>query len=208
MNTSNFINPISLIEYKNVLSYDKINNLTDNVRGILHNLFSSKLFTTNIISIQDILDYYNLLTLEQSNELFTTTSYDYLILANTSYETRSIDTSYDLVSQIEEQYDYVDIIVSRLLVLDPSINREILKDLYSNFNCHTYLILSIINLISTIKEEQNNPQFIVKGNKRKYAVAIDRYGVEAIKSEYSYTLDPQILIDQLKIIINQRNPQT
>lgn len=153
MNTCNFINPISLIEYKNVLSYDKINNLTENVRGILHNLFSSKLFTTNIISIQDIIDYYNLLTLGQSNELFTTTSYDYLILANTSSNTRSIDTSYDLVSQIEEQYDYVDIIVSRLLVLDPSIDREILKDLYSNFNCHTFLILSIIDLISKIKEE-------------------------------------------------------
>jgi hypothetical protein len=58
-----------------------------------------------------------------------------------------------------------------------------------------------------IKEEQNNPQFIVKGNKRKYAVAIDRYGVEAIKSEFSFTQDPNDLIEQLKLVIDQQNLQ-
>ena len=57
-----------------------------------------------------------------------------------------------------------------------------------------------------IKEEQN-PQFVVKGNKRRYAVAIDRYGVEAIKSEYSFTLDPNDLIEQLKLVIDQQNLQ-
>lgn len=57
-----------------------------------------------------------------------------------------------------------------------------------------------------IKEEQN-PQFVVKGNKRKYAVAIDRYGVEVIRSEYSFTQDPNDLIEQLKLIIDQQNLQ-
>jgi len=57
-----------------------------------------------------------------------------------------------------------------------------------------------------IKEEQD-PRFVVKGNKRKYAVAIDRYGVEAIKSEYSFTQDPNDLIEQLKLIIDQQNLQ-
>jgi hypothetical protein len=57
-----------------------------------------------------------------------------------------------------------------------------------------------------IKEEQN-PRFVVKGNKRRYAVAIDRYGVEIIKSEYSFTLDPNDLIEQLKLIIDQQNLQ-
>jgi hypothetical protein len=57
-----------------------------------------------------------------------------------------------------------------------------------------------------IKEEQN-PRFVVKGNKRKYAVAIDRYGIEAIKSEYSFTQDPNDLIEQLKLIIDQQNLQ-
>ena len=57
-----------------------------------------------------------------------------------------------------------------------------------------------------IKEEQNS-QFVVKGNKRRYAVAIDRYGVESIKSEYSFTQDPNDLIEQLKLIIDQQNLQ-
>jgi hypothetical protein len=57
-----------------------------------------------------------------------------------------------------------------------------------------------------IKEEQD-PRFVVKGNKRKYAVAIDRDGVEAIKSEYSFTQDPNDLIEQLKLIIDQQNLQ-
>jgi len=57
-----------------------------------------------------------------------------------------------------------------------------------------------------IKEEQN-AKFVVKGNKRRYAVAIDRYGVEIIKSEYSFTLDPNDLIEQLKLIIDQQNLQ-
>ena len=57
-----------------------------------------------------------------------------------------------------------------------------------------------------IKEEQNIA-FVVKGNKRRYAVAIDHDGVEVIKSELSFTLDPQDLIDQLKLVIDQRNLQ-
>lgn len=57
-----------------------------------------------------------------------------------------------------------------------------------------------------IKEEQN-PKFVVKGNKRRYAVAVDRYGVEIIKSEYSFTLDPNDLVEQLKLIIDRQNLQ-
>ena len=57
-----------------------------------------------------------------------------------------------------------------------------------------------------IKEEQD-PRFVVKGNKRRYAVAIDRYGVEIIRSEYSFTQDPNDLIEQLKLVIDQRNLQ-
>jgi hypothetical protein len=57
-----------------------------------------------------------------------------------------------------------------------------------------------------IKEEQNQA-FVVKGNKRRYAVAIDRYNVEIIKSDYSFTQDPNDLIEQLKLIIDQQNLQ-
>ncbi len=57
-----------------------------------------------------------------------------------------------------------------------------------------------------IKEEQD-PRFVVKGNKRRYAVATNRDGVEQIKSDYSFTLDPNDLIEQLKLVIDQRNLQ-
>jgi len=57
-----------------------------------------------------------------------------------------------------------------------------------------------------IKEEQD-PRFVVKGNKRRYAVAINRSGIEQLKSEFSFTLDPNDLIEQLKLIIDQRNLQ-
>jgi len=57
-----------------------------------------------------------------------------------------------------------------------------------------------------IKTEENKT-FEVKGNKRRYAVAIDRDGVEVLKSDFSFTLDPNDLIDQLKLVIDQRNLQ-
>jgi len=57
-----------------------------------------------------------------------------------------------------------------------------------------------------IKEEQNQA-FVVKGNKRRYAVATNRDGVEILKSDFSFTLDPNDLVDQLKLVIDQRNLQ-
>jgi hypothetical protein len=61
-----------------------------------------------------------------------------------------------------------------------------------------------------IKEEQTlgaQQAVVVKGNKRRYASAINRDGVEVLKSDYSFTLDPNDLVDQLKLIIDQRNLQ-
>jgi hypothetical protein len=56
-------------------------------------------------------------------------------------------------------------------------------------------------------KEENNPKFVVRGYKRRYAIAINKSNVEAVKSEYSFTLDPNDLIEQLKLIIDQRNLQ-
>ena len=61
-----------------------------------------------------------------------------------------------------------------------------------------------------IKEEQTlgaQQAIVVKGNKRRYAVAINRDGTDILRSELSFTLDPNDLIDQLKLIIDQRNLQ-
>jgi hypothetical protein len=40
--------------------------------------------------------------------------------------------------------------------------------------------------------------------KRHYAVAIDKWDVEVLKSELSFTLDPNDLIDQLKLVIDSQ----
>ena len=62
-----------------------------------------------------------------------------------------------------------------------------------------------------IKEEETlgaQQAIVVRGNiKRRYAVAIDRDGVEVLKSELSFTLDPPDLVEQLKLIIDQQNLQ-
>ena len=61
-----------------------------------------------------------------------------------------------------------------------------------------------------IKEEQTlgaQQAIVFKGNKLRYAVAINRDGTDILRSELSFTLDPNDLIDQLKLIIDQRNLQ-
>jgi hypothetical protein len=55
--------------------------------------------------------------------------------------------------------------------------------------------------------EENNPKFEVRGNKRHFAVAINKQNIEQLKSDSSFTLDPNDLIEQLKLVIDQQNLQ-
>lgn len=56
-----------------------------------------------------------------------------------------------------------------------------------------------------VLKEENDSKFIVAGNKRRYAVALNKDGNEVLQSQRSFTLDPDILIEELKLIIDQRN---
>jgi hypothetical protein len=57
-----------------------------------------------------------------------------------------------------------------------------------------------------LKEEQNpDPKNIVKGNKRKYATAVNKDGNDVLQSSYSFTLEPDILIEELKLQIDQKD---
>jgi hypothetical protein len=56
-------------------------------------------------------------------------------------------------------------------------------------------------------KEENDPKFVVQGFKRRFAVAINKDGNEVLKSEASFTLDPDVLIEELKLIITQQNLQ-
>lgn len=55
-----------------------------------------------------------------------------------------------------------------------------------------------------IKEDED-PKFIVKGNKRRFAVAVNKDGNEVLKSQASFTLEPDILVEELKLIIDEKN---
>ena len=59
-----------------------------------------------------------------------------------------------------------------------------------------------------VLKEEDNPKFIVRGNKRHYAVAINKDGVTVVQSDYSFTLDPNDLAEQIKLIIDQQNLQS
>jgi len=52
--------------------------------------------------------------------------------------------------------------------------------------------------------EEDDPKFVVAGNKRRYAVALDRSGFIALQSEPSFTLDPEVLIEELRLEIDKR----
>ena len=86
------------------------------------------------------------------------------------------------------------------------LNSQQLSDLTSSIYNNVDQFPSYKGFKFKIKEEQN-PAFVVKGNKRRYAVATDRDGVEVLKSDFSFTLDPNDLVDQLKLVIDQRNLQ-
>lgn len=53
--------------------------------------------------------------------------------------------------------------------------------------------------------EENDPRFVVAGNKRRYAVALDRSGFVVLRSQASFTLDPTVLVDELKLQIDEQN---
>ena len=53
-------------------------------------------------------------------------------------------------------------------------------------------------------KEENNPDFVVKGNKRRYAVAVNKDGNEVLKTKPSFTLNPPVLVEELKLQIDQK----
>lgn len=54
-------------------------------------------------------------------------------------------------------------------------------------------------------KEEINPDFIVKGNKRRYATAVNKDGNDILKSSLSFTLSPDVLIEELKLQIDQKD---
>jgi len=78
-----------------------------------------------------------------------------------------------------------------LQTLSPSGNFGVLDSGYKGF---TFAI-----------KEENDSRFVVAGNTRRYAVALNTDKSEVLQSSRSFTLDPDILIEELKLIIDQQN---
>jgi hypothetical protein len=54
-------------------------------------------------------------------------------------------------------------------------------------------------------KEEYNLNFVVRGYKRRYAVVTDLSGREIIQSDYSFTLEPEVLVDQIRVEIDLKN---
>ena len=111
----------------------------------------------------------------------------------------------DLKSQLNQLNDVLDNTLINNLSneqLQAFINEQ--RNLQSKFSEYKGFKLEI-------REEETlgaQQAVVVRNNiKRKYAVALDKDGVPVLKSDFSFTLDPADLIEQLKLIIDSNNLQ-
>jgi hypothetical protein len=141
-------------------------------------------------------------TLERANKLILALN---VVLAISSVVLENeISKLNDLIDRIKD--------ISQLLDIKTSTNldQQQLTDLTSSIFNNVDQFGEYKGFKFKIKEEQTlgaQQAIVVKGNKRHYAVAVNRDGTEVLKSELSFTLDPNDLVDQLKLIIDQRNLQ-
>jgi hypothetical protein len=137
-------------------------------------------------------------TLERANKLIL--ALNVVLAISTIVLENEIAKLNDLIDRIKD--------ISQLLDIKTSTNldQQQLTDLTSSIFNNVDQFGEYKGFKFKIKEEQNKA-FVVKGNIRRYAVAVNRDGTEVLRSELSFTLDPNDLVDQLKLIIDQRNLQ-
>ena len=134
----------------------------------------------------------------------------------TSDINRRLDESDDdYANRLRNSTSLLDLLASQ----NPNADAVNLQNLLNNSNLNT--LSGLANQITptnatnlgTYKgftfftREENDPKFNVRGNKRHYVVAVDTKNIERIKSDFSFTLNPQQLVIQLKLIIDQQNLQ-
>jgi DNA repair exonuclease SbcCD ATPase subunit len=106
----------------------------------------------------------------------------------------------DIVFELGTLRDKINNIETRLenppqsdnILVNPIIKSGILDIIYQGFKF-------------AIREDNKANAPSVNGIYRHYGVAIDTNGIEVLKTESSFTQDTQILIDQLKLIIDTQN---
>jgi len=106
----------------------------------------------------------------------------------------------DIVFELGTLRDKINIIEARLenppqsdnISINPIIKNGLLDITYQGFKF-------------AIREDNRPNSPSVNGIYRHYGVAIDTNGIEVLKTDSSFTQDTQILVDQLKLIIDTQN---
>jgi hypothetical protein len=106
----------------------------------------------------------------------------------------------DIVFELGTLRDKINIIEARLenppqsenILVNPIIKSGLLDIIYQGFKF-------------AIREDNRPNSPSVNGIYRHYGVAIDTNGIEVLRTDSSFTQDTQILVDQLKLIIDTQN---
>jgi hypothetical protein len=110
-----------------------------------------------------------------------------------------------IVSKLLDDLDYQE---SRLLpiegLLDSGLNNLTASQIQSLGPQLGYLQGYDYKGFKFFIKEENDSKFVVKGNKRKYATAVNRDGNDILKSTSSFTLSPDVLIEELKLQIDRK----
>ena len=159
--------------------------------------------TLDLLDDNTLFDYISQITLSSENPI-------------SDINRRSDESDSEYADRLRNSSSLLNLLVSQ----NPGVSATSLQDTLNNSSLSTLnglvnKVLPINNnsVIGNYKgftfvlKKEDDPRFVVKGNKRHYAVAVNTKGVEQLKSDYSFTLDPQQLISQLKLQIDNQNLQ-
>jgi hypothetical protein len=114
-----------------------------------------------------------------------------------------------LIQKLQDDLDYQE---SRLKEINDLLNQNLdalsVEDLKKLFNTGLGYLkgYDYKGFKFFIKEEEDaKRQYVIKGNRRRYAVAVNKSSIEVLRSTLSFTLEPDVLVEELKLQIDQKN---
>jgi chromosome segregation ATPase len=120
-----------------------------------------------------------------------------------------LDVSISLLIKLIQNLEYQE---SRLLqlndILDSNFENLTSDDILSLLNSNRFGLGYLKGFdykgFKFFIKEENNPNFVVKNNKRRYATAVNKDGNNILQSLPSFTLEPDVLVEELKLQIDQK----
>ena len=109
-----------------------------------------------------------------------------------------------LLASLQKAIDILEDYKAQLLEINGQLESSVNSNLLSNPDQFGTTNETYKGFKFAIREDNSFGGISVGGFKRHYAVAIDTNNVDVLKSELSFTLDPNDLIEQLKLVIDQQ----